>query len=155
MATRIPSKIDAAFQRLKAEKRAAFIPFYAAGDPDLATSEALVRAAAEHGADIVEIGVPFSDPIADGPVIQAAFHRALTNGFKVRHLFEMVRRLRAGGVSVPLVAMVSYTLVYKHTLEVFLKEAKSAGFDGLILPDLPAATTKATRLRRAKRPEST
>jgi len=133
-----PSKIDQTFQRLKAANRAAFIPFYVAGDPDLQTSEALIRAAAEQGADLVEIGVPFSDPIADGPVIQAAFHRALTKGFKVRQIFELTRNLRASGVSVPLVAMVSYSLVYKQSLAAFLKFAKEAGFDGLIIPDLPA-----------------
>ncbi len=138
MATRIPSKIDQTFTRLKAEKRAAFIPFYVAGDPDLATSEALIRAAAANGADLIEIGVPFSDPIADGPVIQAAYYRALTAGFKVKQLFELARNLRSSGVTVPLVTMVSYSLVYKHGLDIFLKAAKDAGFDGAIIPDLPA-----------------
>jgi len=133
-----PSKIDQTFQRLKAANRAAFIPFYVAGDPDLKTSEQLIRSAAESGADLIEIGVPFSDPIADGPVIQAAFHRALAKGFKVRQLFELARNLRASGVTLPLVAMVSYTLVYKQSLAAFLKSAKDAGFDGLIIPDLPA-----------------
>ena len=87
MANRIPSKIDQTFQSLKAANRAAFIPFYVAGDPDLATSEALICAAAANGADLIEIGVPFSDPIADGPVIQAAYFRALNQGFKVCLLY--------------------------------------------------------------------
>lgn len=138
MTTKVPSKIDQTFEKLKAANRAAFIPFYVAGDPDLATSEALIRAAAENGADLIEIGVPFSDPIADGPVIQAAYFRALNNGFKVKHLFELARSLRSSGVHVPLVTMVSYTLVYKYGLQAFLKSAKEAGFDGLIIPDLPA-----------------
>ncbi|MEI6234323.1 MAG: tryptophan synthase subunit alpha [Planctomycetota bacterium] len=138
MANRIPSKIDQTFQSLKAANRAAFIPFYVAGDPDLATSEALICAAAANGADLIEIGVPFSDPIADGPVIQAAYFRALNQGFKVKHLFELARNLRAGGVMTPLVTMVSYSLVFKYGLNAFLKASKDAGYDGLIIPDLPA-----------------
>lgn len=138
VATRQTSKIDQTFQALKAAKRAAFIPFYVAGDPDLATSEALIRAAAANGADLIEIGVPFSDPIADGPVIQAAYFRALNQGFKVKHLFELAANLRSGGVTLPLVMMVSYTLVYKYGLDAFLKASKDAGYDGLIIPDLPA-----------------
>ncbi|HYG74555.1 MAG TPA: tryptophan synthase subunit alpha [Planctomycetota bacterium] len=126
------------FERLKQSKRAAFIPFFAAGDPDIATTSALIKAAAASGADIIEIGVPFSDPIADGPVIQAAFYRALDKGFKVAQLFEMVKALRAGGLQTPLVCMVSYTLVYKRSLDAFLKSCKDAGFSGLIIPDLPA-----------------
>jgi len=132
------SQIAETFQRLKAANRAAFIPFLAAGDPDIATTAELIKAAAASGADIIEIGVPFSDPIADGPVIQAAFYRALEKGFRVSQLFEMVKNLRAGGLKTPLVCMVSYTLVYKRSLVEFLKSAKAAGFDGLIIPDLPA-----------------
>jgi len=131
-------RIAQTFEKLRAEKRAAFIPFFAAGDPDLDTTAELIKAAVDAGADIVEIGVPFSDPIADGPVIQAAFYRALEKGFRVDPLFEMVRKLRASGLMAPLVCMVSYTLVYKKTLLSFMKAAKAAGFDGLIIPDLPA-----------------
>lgn len=132
------SKIDETFERLRAAKQAAFIPFYVAGDPDLKTSEELIKAAAKNGADLIEIGVPFSDPIADGPVIQAAYYRALERGFKVRHLFELAKNLRTAGVQQPLVCMVSFTLVYKHTDDTFLRSAKAAGYDGLIIPDLPA-----------------
>jgi tryptophan synthase alpha chain len=132
------SQINATFQKLKAANKAAFIPFLAAGDPDMATTAELIKVAAANGADIIEIGVPFSDPIADGPVIQAAFYRALEKGFRVSQLFEMVKSLRDGGLKTPLVCMVSYTLVYKRSLPEFLKSAKSAGFDGIIIPDLPA-----------------
>ena len=132
------SHLAATFQRLKQEKRAAFIPFFAAGDPDIAATAEFINAASAAGADIIEVGVPFSDPIADGPVIQAAFYRALEKGFRVAQLFEMVKSLRAGGLKTPLVCMVSYTLVYKRSLQAFLKSCKDAGFDGLIIPDLPA-----------------
>src|ERR1019366_10490155 len=115
-------RIEATFARLKAAGQAAFIPFYVAGDPDLKTSQALIEAAADRGADLIEIGVPFSDPIADGPVIQAAYYRALEKGFRVAHLFELARNLRAAGVVQPLLAMVSYTLVFKHGATPFLNE---------------------------------
>lgn len=132
------SKITATFKKLRAQKKAAFLPFFVAGDPDLKTSQALIEAAAKNGADIFEIGVPFSDPIADGPVIQAAYYRALDRGFKVRQLFELARNLRAAGITQPLVCMVSFSLVYKHTADSFLSSLKSSGFDGVIIPDLPA-----------------
>jgi tryptophan synthase alpha chain len=132
------SRIAETFKKLKAANSAAFIPFFAAGDPDIATTGALIRGAAEAGADLIEIGIPFSDPIADGPVIQAAFYRALDKGFKVAQAFEMVKSLRAAGLATPLVCMVSYSLVYKRGLDIFLKQTKDAGFDGLIIPDLPA-----------------
>ena len=132
------SNIGKTFESLRAQKRAAFIPFFAAGDPDIPTTAALVKASAASGADLVEIGVPFSDPIADGPVIQASYYRALDKGFRVQQLFELAAGLRKDGVTVPLVCMVSETLVYKRTAPVFFATAKKAGFDGLIIPDLPA-----------------
>jgi tryptophan synthase alpha chain len=132
------TNIEATFQRLKAENRAAFIPFFTAGDPDIATTAALIKAAAGGGADVIEIGVPFSDPIADGPVIQASYYRALDKGFRVQHLFDLVRGLRNDGVKTPLVCMVSQTLVFKRTQSGFFTAAKEAGFDGVIIPDLPA-----------------
>jgi tryptophan synthase alpha chain len=131
------SNLSLTFQRLKADKRSAFIPFFAAGDPDLQTTADLVKAAAASGADIIELGVPFSDPIADGPVIQGAFHRALEKGFRVGQLFQTVAQLRAGGLRTPLVCMVSYTLVYRQTMQDFCRKCREAGFDALIVPDLP------------------
>jgi tryptophan synthase alpha chain len=132
------SRIAETFQRLKSQKRAAFIPFFAAGDPDMAATAALIKDAEAAGADIVEIGVPFSDPIADGPVIQAAFYRALEKGFRVSQLFELVKSLRRDGLKLPLVCMVSNSLVYKRTDAVFFAACREAGFDGVIIPDLPA-----------------
>ena len=119
-------------------KGAGFIPFFSIGDPDLETTEALVKEAATQGADVIELGFPFSDPIADGPVIQASYYRALENGFKVAHAFELVRKLKQGGLKTPLIGMVSESLVFKMGLDVFFKRAKDSGFDGLIVPDLPA-----------------
>jgi len=132
------SRIAETFKRLREAKQAAFIPFFVAGDPDLKTSQALIEAAAKSCADLIEIGVPFSDPIADGPVIQAAYFRVLDRGFKVKQVFELARNLRAAGVNLPLVCMVSFSLVYKHTAGSFLTSLKNAGFDGVIIPDLPA-----------------
>ncbi|MCZ7645122.1 MAG: tryptophan synthase subunit alpha [Planctomycetota bacterium] len=129
------SRIARTFASLK---RAAFMPFFTIGDPDLETTEALVREAARRGADLIELGVPFSDPIADGPTIQASYYRALEKGFKVAQVFELARKLRAGGVTIPLVCMVSETLVFRRGAGAFFKELKAAGYDGAIVPDLPA-----------------
>jgi tryptophan synthase alpha chain len=127
--------IDALFTRLRAEKRTAFIPFLAAGDPDLGATAAVVRELARRGAGLVEIGFPYSDPIADGPVIQASYTRALKKGVRVEDIFRCVREL--GAVGVPLVGMVSYSIVHRRGPETFLKQAQEAGFSGAIIPDLP------------------
>jgi len=128
-------RIHDCFDRLD---HAAFMPFFTVGDPDVATTRAVVKEAASRGADIIELGVLFSDPIADGPTIQASYYRALEKGFKLDHFFSMVKNLRAEGLETPLVGMVSETLVFKRGLERFLKETSEAGLDGLIIPDLPA-----------------
>ena len=112
------------------------MPFLTAGDPDLQTTEALIQAAERAGASVCEIGIPFSDPVADGPVIQASMTRALDAGLRVQQVFEMVRRVRPK-VSLGLVAMVSYSIVHRMGLETFVHAARDAGFDGFIFPDLP------------------
>lgn len=129
--------IASTFQQLKANRRAAFIPFFAAGDPSIETTASLVKSAAVAGADIIEIGIPFPDTSADGPVIQASYYRALENGFRIAHSMRMTGQLRRDGLKTPLVCMVSYTLVFKQSIPVFFKACKSAGFNGLIIPDLP------------------
>ena len=136
------NRIDALFARLRSEGRRALMPFITAGDPDLATTAALIRAMVGRGADMVEVGIPYSDPIADGPVISASYHRALTKGVKVAQIFEMLRTLRSESTEgklgqTPLVTMVSYSIIHRSGIETYLNEASESGVDGLIVPDLP------------------
>ncbi len=132
--------IDAAFQKLRSTGHKAFIPFVTAGDPDLDATAALVRELSARGASLIEIGVPYSDPIADGPVIQASYTRALGRQVRLGDIFDMAARLSASapaGSLAPLVAMVSYSIVYRHGPDRFVAEARRAGFSGAIVPDLP------------------
>src|SRR5258706_7928642 len=128
--------IASTFAALRAKGQLALMPFIPAGYPDLATTAALLPALEHAGANLIEIGIPFSDPIADGPTIQAAFTAALAKGLKLADIFQTVRQTRPK-VSIPLVAMVSHSIVYRYGVERFAADAKSAGFDGLIIPDLP------------------
>jgi tryptophan synthase alpha chain len=125
------SRITQAFEGKKA-----FIAFVTGGDPDIETSEALIRTIAEEGADIIEIGIPFSDPLAEGPVIEDADERALAAGCTVDLLFEMVGRLRED-IDIPLLFMTYYNPVYKYGVSKFAKNCAICGIDGLIVPDLP------------------
>lgn len=125
------SRIAQAFQNGKA-----FIPFLTCGDPDLETTERLVSAMAEAGADLIELGIPFSDPTAEGPVIMAASERALRGGATTDKIFAMVRRLRKK-ISIPMVFMTYANVVYSYGTERFVKTAAEIGIDGLILPDVP------------------
>src|ERR1043165_796457 len=121
--------INHLFTRLKAERKDAFIPFLTAGDPDLDATAKLVAECARRGASLIEIGFPYSDPIADGSVIQASYTRALSRGLKTDAIFGAMQALN---VNVPLVGMVSYSLVHHRGLERFVSDAKSAGFSGPI-----------------------
>ncbi len=125
------SNITSAFANEKA-----FIPFITCGDPDLATTAAAVRAAVENGADLIELGIPFSDPTAEGPVIQEANIRALSGGVTTDKIFDLVRDLRRD-VTVPFVFMTYVNVVFSYGAERFLSKCKETGVDGLILPDLP------------------
>src|SRR5215210_2371580 len=130
------NRIDALFSRLKSEGRKALMPFITAGDPDLPTTAALITELVARGAHMLEIGIPYSDPIADGPVIAASYSRALRRGIKLAQILEMIRDLRIGGASsslaaTPLVFMVSYAIVHRHGADRFLREAARAGVDGL------------------------
>lgn len=125
------SNIRKAFENGKA-----FIPFITCGDPDLETTGRVVRAAAENGADIIELGIPFSDPTAEGPVIQGANIRALSGGVTTDKIFEFVRELRHD-VKIPLVFMTYANVVFSYGTEKFLKICQEIGIDGIILPDLP------------------
>lgn len=125
------SRIAGAFAHGKA-----FIPFLTCGDPDLETTEAAVRAMAQAGADLIELGIPFSDPTAEGPVIQAANERALAAGTTTDQIFELVCRLQKD-VSVPMVFMTYANVVFSYGTERFVSTAAEIGMDGLILPDVP------------------
>ncbi|MBO6193842.1 MAG: tryptophan synthase subunit alpha [Clostridiales bacterium] len=114
----------------------AFIPFITCGDPDLETTAAVVRAAVANGADLIELGIPFSDPTAEGPVIQEANLRALQGGVTTDKVFDLVRGLRVD-VSVPMVFMTYANVVFSYGAEKFISTCKEIGIDGLILPDLP------------------
>lgn len=114
----------------------AFIPFITCGDPDLATTAAIVRAMAENGADLIELGIPFSDPTAEGPVIQEANIRALAAGTTTDKIFDLVRDLRTD-VTVPMVFMTYANVVYSYGAEKFISTCKEIGIQGLILPDIP------------------
>ena len=125
------SKIGKAFENGKA-----FIPFITCGDPDLETTAAAVRAAAANGADLIELGIPFSDPTAEGPVIQGANVRALAGDVTTDQIFELVKDLRRD-VTVPMVFMTYANVVFSYGAERFLSACRTIGIDGLILPDLP------------------
>jgi tryptophan synthase alpha chain len=125
------TKIADAFQNGKA-----FIPFITCGDPDLETTEKLVQAAAANGADLIELGIPFSDPTAEGPVIQAANQRALATGVTTDKVFDLVRRLRQT-VTIPMVFMTYANVVFSYGAERFAAACEDIGIQGIILPDVP------------------
>jgi tryptophan synthase alpha chain len=129
-------RIGERFEALRSRGERALIPFLTAGDPDLETTEALILCMAEAGADLIEIGVPFSDPIAEGPTIQRASERSLANGTSLRKILEMVRRLRPK-VEVPLLLMGYANPIHAMGEVGFAEAAASAGVDGIIIPDLP------------------
>ncbi|WP_316239366.1 tryptophan synthase subunit alpha [Bradyrhizobium sp. SZCCHNR1015] len=131
------SRMDARFAQLKKEGRSAFVTFVMSGDPDPETSLAIVKALPQAGADIIEIGMPFTDPMADGPSIQAAGLRALKAGMTLRKTLQLVRSFRDGDVDTPIVLMGYYNPIYIYGVDRFLDDAKTAGVDGLIIVDLP------------------
>jgi tryptophan synthase alpha chain len=134
----VTTRIDARFAELKREGRSAFITFLMAGDPDPATSLAIIKALPKAGADIIEIGMPFTDPMADGPAIQASGLRALKAGMTLKKTLALVRDFRADDDATPIVLMGYYNPIYIYGVEKFVADAKIAGVDGLILVDLPA-----------------
>jgi tryptophan synthase alpha chain len=130
-------RIDRRFGALRKEGRAALVTFTMAGDPDYETSLAILKNLPKSGADVVEIGMPFTDPMADGPAIQAAGLRALKSGQNVKKTLAAVREFRNGDDATPLVLMGYYNPIYVYGVESFLADAKAAGVDGLIVVDLP------------------
>ena len=131
------TRIDTTFAKLKSEGRKAFVSYIMGGDPDLETSLAVMKGLPGAGVDIIELGVPFTDPMADGPTIQLAGQRALEGGQTLAKTLDMVRRFREGDDTTPIVLMGYYNPIYSRGVERFLTEAKSAGVDGLIVVDLP------------------
>src|SRR5580698_5328703 len=131
------TRIDNRFAALRQEGRAALVTFVTAGDPDLATSLAILKALPAAGADIIEIGMPFTDPMADGPAIQASGLRALKGGQTMRRTLGLVADFRKENTTTPLILMGYYNPIYIYGVDAFLRDAKAAGIDGLIVVDLP------------------
>ncbi len=130
------NRIEKVFKKLKAQNKKAFIPYIMAGDPSIEKTKEIVLMFEECGADIVELGVPFTDPLADGPTIQRAAERALKNGVTLKKVIAIVKDLRQK-TKIPLVLMTYYNPVFKYGEERFIADAKDAGVDGVIIPDLP------------------
>ena len=131
------ARLDLRFQQLAAERRAALLTFIMAGDPDSETSSAILEALPAAGADIVDLGMPFTDPIADGPAIQAAGRRALEAKQTLPATLRVVKKFRAADRDTPLILMGYYNPIYVYGVETFLRDAKAAGADGLIIVDCP------------------
>jgi tryptophan synthase alpha chain len=135
--------IDAVFRDLRARGAKAFLPFLTAGDPDVRATPALAKALVEAGASALEIGFPYSDPIADGPVVQASYTRALERGLRLDDVFACARQIADAHPNVSLTAMTSYSLVHRRGPERFVRQAIEAGLAGAIVPDLPVEESQA------------
>lgn len=131
------TRIDARFAALKEEGRAAFVTFVMCGDPDLSTSLEIIKALPKAGADVIELGMPFTDPMADGPAVQAAGLRALKAGTTLKKTLQVVRDFRKDDGATPIVLMGYYNPIYIYGVDKFLVDAREAGIDGLIIVDLP------------------
>lgn len=131
------TRIDDTFARLKSQGKKAFVAYIMGGDPDEATSLAVMQGLPAAGVDVIELGMPFTDPMADGPTIQAAGQRALESGMTLDKVLAMVRAFRAGDQTTPIVLMGYYNPIYSRGVDRFLQEATEAGIDGLIVVDLP------------------
>ncbi len=130
------NRIDARFKELREKEKPAFIPFLTAGDPDLDVTRELILEFDRRGADMIELGVPYSDPIADGPVIQSSYYRALSKGVKLSDIFGLVKDIRKQS-EIPIVSMISQSILFKNGCKNFVNNAVAAGFDGATIPDLP------------------
>ena len=133
---RSKSKIDLAFEKLRIKNQKGFIPFVTCGYPDLDGYKKLINVLEKNGADIIEIGIPFSDPLADGPIIQTTSKIALDNGINTDIVFNSIKEIR-GSSDIPLVLMTYFNTIYSYGISKFLENAENAGVDGLIIPDLP------------------
>ena len=127
--------IDTLFEKLRASGKKALMPFITAGDPNMDFTAKVLKRLQELGCSMAEVGIPYSDPIADGPVIQASYTRALTNKIKLHQIFDRIEQDR-NTLTMPLVSMVSYAIIHRQGPEAFVDSAKQAGFRGAIVPDL-------------------
>jgi tryptophan synthase alpha chain len=131
------TRLDDTFARLRSQGKKAFVSYIMAGDPDIATAQAVMNGLPAAGVDVIELGLPFTDPMADGPTIQLAGQRALEHGMTVDATLQMVRDFRATDATTPIVLMGYYNPIYARGVDLFLTQAKAAGIDGLIIVDLP------------------
>lgn len=131
------NRIEAKMTLLQERKEKAFITYMTAGLPDMEGTKALIKAQEEAGTDVVELGIPFSDPVADGPVIQDASYKSICKGTNLKKVFQMMEEIRSEGVSMPIIFMMYYNTILHYGIEAFAAKCKEAGVDGLIVPDLP------------------
>jgi len=134
------SLVDTVFRELRQQRRKALMPFITAGDPDLHFTRRLLQQLDQHGCHVMELGIPYSDPIADGPVVQASYTRALKRSIRLREIWDMLQEIRKSGsekaLRAPLVTMASYAIIHRVGLEQYVADAQSAGVSGAIVPDL-------------------
>lgn len=131
------NRIEERLKELKAENKKAFITYMTAGLPDMEGTKALIKAQEEAGTDIIELGIPFSDPVADGPVIQDASYKSICKGTNLKKVFQMMEEIRNDGVKMPIIFMMYYNTIFNYGIEAFAAKCKETGVDGLIIPDLP------------------
>jgi len=137
MTTPAETRIDRRFAALRAEGRAAFVPFVMAGDPDANVFDSILKGLPDAGADLIEVGMPFTDPMADGPSIQLAGQRALAAGMTLDATLAAIARFREGDAETPVILMGYYNPIYSRGVDIFLEQARDAGIDGMIIVDLP------------------
>lgn len=143
------SRLEEVFARTKSRRRAVFVAYIMAGDPDLDTTRSLLDGLNAAGADLIELGIPYGDPLADGPTIAAAAHRALANGTRLRQVFELVRQYRAAGDRAPIVLFSYFNPIFRYGIERFARESADAGASGLVVPDLALEETAELRASAA------
>lgn len=133
----MPNRIEEKMQNLKQKNEKAFITYMTAGLPDMAGCKALIKAQEESGIDVLELGIPFSDPVADGPVIQAASYKSIQQGTTLKKVLALMKEVRAEGVELPIIFMMYYNTILHYGIEAFVRDCIANGVDGLIVPDLP------------------
>ena len=148
------NRIEARLEQLKKEGKKAFITYMTAGLPDYNKTKEIIKASEEGGVDVIELGIPFSDPVADGPVIQDASYKAILNGATLEKTFEMMQEIRDENINVPILYMMYYNHVYHYGVEAFVKRCIECGVDGLIIPDLPFEEQKELKDELCKYKES-